>query len=271
MKRILTAAAVLLAAFAAVADFPRVPKAALKALKVTRGKPFNSGVLFVDGKYVPPPYTVERYGTALRVNGQQVTGPLIAWDEFLKTQEGARIERSEQPAAAAPVVTAAPAPVDDDPLADLFDDEPATKPQSPVSAVRPAAPVVTTTVVFEGEFRRNAASDALLAKLNAMRTEIDAHLRRGGVICFGSAYSRVTGDAGAAKRILAKLPELMKASSSVAEFSDGIRDAGLVYFPEALNRDLYRNRIDYLKLIERRRKLHEEESLNKLLLDRNVY
>jgi hypothetical protein len=128
---------------------------------------------------------------------------------------------------------------------------------------------VTTVVSFDGELRANEQSDALLRKLNQMRTDVDAHLRRGGFICFGSAYSRVTGDAGAMRTVLNKLPELMKNSPSARAFSDGIRDAGLVYFPEALNRDLYRNRIDYLKLVDRRRVLREEEKLNNLL-NRNL-
>jgi hypothetical protein len=288
MKKLLILAAAAIAAGAATAEFARVPRAALKALKVTRGKPFTSGVLFIEGRYVPPPYVVERYGLALRVNGEQVTGPLIAWEEFLKTQEGVVVTRTETPApvsapaasahaasASAAFASAAPAPAafasaDDDPLADLFDDDPAPKkPAVSAAPARPAARAVTTVVSFDGEFRANAASDALLRTLNQMRTDVDAHLRRGGFICFGSAYSRVTGDAGAMRTVLNKLPELMKNSPSARAFSDGIRDAGLVYFPEALNRDLYRNRIDYLKLIDRRRVLREEEKLNSLL-NRNL-
>jgi hypothetical protein len=42
---------------------------ALKALKATVGKPFSAGYVFVDGHYINPPYTVQRYGTVIRING----------------------------------------------------------------------------------------------------------------------------------------------------------------------------------------------------------
>ena len=54
--------------------FETVPHDALVQLKATVGKPFTAGLVFVNGKFIPPPYKVERYGTALRINGQQVTG-----------------------------------------------------------------------------------------------------------------------------------------------------------------------------------------------------
>jgi hypothetical protein len=69
-------------------NFPKVSPDAVKVLKISRGKAFNSGAVFVDGKFIPPPYVVERYGTYLRINRIQVTSQVIAWDEFLKTQSG---------------------------------------------------------------------------------------------------------------------------------------------------------------------------------------
>ena len=53
-------------------NFPRPPAAAVTALNKTVGKPFDSGYVFIDGHYVKPPYTVERYGTVIRINGLQV-------------------------------------------------------------------------------------------------------------------------------------------------------------------------------------------------------
>ncbi|MBR1921804.1 MAG: hypothetical protein IJ829_07390, partial [Kiritimatiellae bacterium] len=82
------------AAFGAAA-YETVPKRALAELKATVGQPFSAGLVFIDGKYLAPPYKVERFGTALRINGQQVSNQLIAWDEFLKTQAGAKIDRAE--------------------------------------------------------------------------------------------------------------------------------------------------------------------------------
>ena len=86
------AAAVAAAAVAASA-MPEIPKESASALGVTRGRPFTSGVVFVDGKYVEPPYVVERWGNGIRINKTSVTGQVIPWNEFLKTQEGVKSRR----------------------------------------------------------------------------------------------------------------------------------------------------------------------------------
>ena len=63
--------------------FPKPSAAAVQALKVTVGKPFSAGYVFIDGKYLPPPYKVERYGTVIRINGCQVTREIVPWNEFV--------------------------------------------------------------------------------------------------------------------------------------------------------------------------------------------
>ena len=46
----------------------KVPDPALSALRITKGKVSSTGMVFVNGKLVPGPYVVSRYGTAIRVN-----------------------------------------------------------------------------------------------------------------------------------------------------------------------------------------------------------
>ena len=275
------------------AAFAPPSKDAVKALKIARGKSFSSGVVFVDGKFVEPPYVVERYGNVIRVNRIQVTNPVVDWSEFLKTQTGAVVTKTEaaveserpQPAPqpAPEPVRQAPArqvqaAVDDDPLADLFDDAPARPVQSarPVTAPAPsprpvpAAPRVRTTVSFDGEFELNARASALLNRINAMRTEIDRSLRSGCFICFGSSYSRVSGDKGAANRVLRDLPRIMKECSELEPFAAEIRKEGFVYFPPNLVRELFANRVDYLTLQRRWKKVCEEQEYDNLLENAGV-
>ena len=263
--------------------FPPIPKESAKALGVTRGKKFSSGVVFINGKYIEPPYVVERWGTGIRINSIPVTGQVIDWTEFLKTQPGVKVEKSEIAAMPTkePEPAAAPAPepvedVDASSLDDLFDDDP--KPAKPAKAMaKPkavaAAPVVpkpaktAVTYVLSEKFSHTDDSKALLKRINANRTEIDRALRSGGFICFGNAYSMVQGDRRTLMELLEALPELQQHSTDVQAFCIGLRDAKLVYLNEVLRWDLFRNRLDYRKLKERREKLKSDEKWEKMLDD----
>ncbi len=271
MKRVLTMLAIALAAVVCEAEPAKVPVAALKALKATRGKSIRTGIVFMDGKYIPPPYVVERYGTAIRINNIQVTGPLIAWESFLKTQEGAKVTTSTTeipPAegAAAPEVEVEDDFDEDDPLADLFGDEPKPK-KAKKAAKKPAGPrkVTTTKVEFDGEFEMNAATQKMVAKINARRTVIDQKLRGGGFVFFGSNYSGTSGDAAMTKKILEVLPEAMQDATSESQLSNICRSKGLSFLSAPIISDLFQNRDGYVRLVERRRKMAEESKWNNML------
>ena len=256
--------------------FQEIPRESAKALRVTRGKAFSSGAVFINGKYIEPPYVVERWGTGIRINKEQVTGQIIDWNEFLKTQSGVKVSRSEPaPMSApesAPLPASAPAASDDSAdessLDDLFDDDPKPK-KKPVAATvqKPVAPKPRPTVSYslDGGFIPNDASKKLLSRINAMRTDIDRILRSGGFICFGDRYSQVTGDARTLQEMLEKLPELMQRSSDLQSFNAGVRAAHLVYFHDELTSDLYANRFYYRQLKSLRAKIKEEKELNELM------
>jgi len=262
-------------AAASVLAFAPVPKESAKALKVTRGRPFSAGAVFINGKYVEPPYVIERWGTGIRINGIPVTGQVIDWNEFLKTQANVKVakqEPSEQPPAETkPVATPPPAPAEDvdaSSLDDLFDDDP--KPKKPVEVRKPEVAVTKSrpTVVtysLEGEFVPNDATKFMLARINAVRTEIDRTIRTGGFICFGDSYSQVTGDSRTLLNLLEKLPEFQRNARDEQDFCERIRRAGLVYLNEVLRMDLYRNRADYRKLKDLRTKLKKDSDMQKML------
>jgi len=254
-----------------------VPKEALKALQIAKGKPCKTGVVFMDGKYLAPPYVVKRYGTAIMINDVQVTAPLVAWEDFLKTQEGVKVTRSETPAAAPePVVEEPPEPEveetedEDDPLADLFDDDPkpAKKKAAPKKkrvVRKPPKPTVTTTYAMEGEFEMNDASKALVEKINRYRTDINARLMKGGFFFFGSNYARVSGEVRETKRLLEKLPAMMRSSSDGAALYAEARRNNFFYLTEAISADLFRNKYLYPQIEARARQMSEDEALNGLM------
>lgn len=283
MRKLAAILAMALVASIAQADFAPNPKGAVKALKVESGKPFRSGMVFIDGKYIPPPYTVQRYGLVLRINKIPVTGPLIPWERFVRTQEGVKATKTvtgggETPAEETVDLPEIPEEDDDDMygdddflLSDLFDDEPASKKSSSASKNKPARkpkprkPTVTVTYSFDGEFKHNDKTLALQKKIMQARADIETILRDGGFVCFGSSYSRVTGDAGTARIVLGKLPGLMQSSPNAKALASGIRASGITFFPDALCRDLFENRIDYRQLLERQKAVEEDEKLKALL------
>ena len=251
------------------AAFATVPKQALVELKATVGKPFSSGLVFVNGKFLDPPYKIERYGTAIRINGVQVTNEIIPWTEFLKTQAGARIEKVDPPAGAAPAAeepAAAEEPEDayslDDDLDDLFADDPkpkkkAAKPAARRAAKPKAAPQPTTTVVLDGEFKPNDKTKAMVAKLNKERTRIENVLRNGGTCFFGLRYSPITVDRLPTDMFLSSMPSVMKSNTVFESFASAARVKGINFLSETVLRDLFRNRLDYIRLMAREKAIKE--------------
>ena len=253
--------------------FQPIPKESAKALGVTRGKPFVAGAVFINGKFIDPPYTVERWGTGIRINQTPVTGQVVDWNEFLKTQDGVKIEKKVIEPAAAPVaVESVATSVKDsaDALDELFDDDPKpAKPSrstsTPSAPSRPAVPRTEVTYSMDGAFKPNDASRALLKRINDARTGIDRILRAGGFICFGNNYSRVTGDKRTLAKMMAALPDLLQKSATVEEFNAGVRSANLIYLNEVLCEDLFRHRLDYRKLQKRNARIQSDERWDQVL------
>lgn len=274
-------------------NFPRPSQAAVKALNRTVGKPFKAGYVFIDGKYIPPPYTVERYGTVVRINGLQVTSEIVSWEEFIKTQSGVTVTKTEKAAsedsssddlfgddtpAEEPEVEEEIEEEEDDSassLDDLFEDDPqpkksaTKKPAKKKKAYRPK-PKKPTTVVsysFDGPFTPNENSRKLLETVNKRRTQVDSQLRSGSIFFFSARYSNVMAGVGTAKLTMEKLPDIMKRSSSRESFGSSCRQAGLAYLPPALLDDLYRNRLDYIQLVERRKAERAEKQWQSLFVE----
>lgn len=266
----------------AVMAFQPIPKASARALGVTRGKLFSKGLVFINGKYLPPPYVVERWGTGIRINSTPVTGQIVDWNEFLKTQPGVKtvttepelvaVSESAEPEAEAeatsetqPVEAAA----DVNSLDDLFEDDsdendvkkkPAAARSTPKPKVvhKPAPkPRATVSYVLEGDFVPNEETKALVNRINQMRTDVDRTLRSGGFLCFGDKYPNLAGDSRLLKKLLSKLPELQQQATDEAAFVSSAYAANIVYLNETLLRELYKNRIDYLQLKRLRAKLND--------------
>ena len=236
-KTCMLLAAAVAAMLADAAAFEKVPDAARAALKGARGKPVRKGFVFVNGRYLPPPYTVARYGTAIFINDVQVTDQVVPWKTFLSPQT------APAPTAAAPERKATS-------IDDLFDDGPAAAP-APDDA--------------GGAFVPNARSDLLLKRINDHRTDLNKRLLNGWCCFFGKGYARVDVPERLGRSLLDVLPEAIRDAADAADLHDRLKGRGFVYLNAALCADLVENRADYSALVERRRKMREDEEVQRML------
>lgn len=276
MRTILMVLAAMVISIASAID---IPKASGKALGVTKGRIFTEGLVFINGKYIEPPYVVERWGNGIRINETPVIGQVVDWSEFLKTQSGVKVTKTE----IAPAAEPEPEPeVEDEPedddsddssLDDLFDDDPkpakkaAKKPAKKKKVVKKRPPKPTTTVSYalDGDFVMNDAAKALVARVNKTRTDINTTLLKGGILIVGDRYARVSADTHSAEQVLSALPDILKKSTSANDVLAAARAAGLVYLTPPICADLYANKIDYLKLQRRKAKWQEDKKFKSLI------
>ena len=255
MKRICAAigiaGALVLAAGAAAPQFEEVPAGANKALKAVKGKPIRSGMVFVNGHYVKPPYVLMRSGTALFVNhGIQITGQIVPWKAFLSTQGGAA------PAAPQPAAPAQPRAVQN--VDDLFAD-------TPPPAAKTASPSAPATTAAESSFTPNEQTRRMLKRINDRRSYLDRKLREGNVIFFGVRYPTVSVEPRLVRSLLAVLPEAMREANDGAQLFAVLRSRGVNYLNREICDELVENRQDYLQIIEHRKEMEKNDELQNLL------
>lgn len=252
MKRMYILLAALSAAMVAGAvapTFENVPDAANAALKGSRGRPVRKGMVFVNGHYLPPPYVVARYGTAIYVNNVQVTDQIVSWKMFLATQPGG-MAAAPAPAPAAPAkkVTA---------IDDLFDDG-----GTPPAAATAAAPADGSG---DAPFVANERSKQLLKRISDYRTAVNRRLLNGGTCFFGKKYARIDVPPRLARGLLDVLPEAMRDATDGTDLYNRMRARGFVFLNAGLCAELIENRADYTAMLELRRKLKEDEDVQKLI------
>ena len=242
---LLVALATVLSADAAAPAFEKVPDAARTALKGARGKPVRKGFVFVNGHYLPPPYVVARYGTAIFINNIQVTGQVVPWKSFLATQPGNASAAAPAPAAPAKKATA---------IDDLFDDGGTSAPQE--AAAKPAAD--------SGAFEPNARTEQMLKRINDYRTDVNKRLLNGDA-CFFGRYGFVVVQQRLTRGMMDALPEAIRDSENGADLFGRMRAKGLAYLNANICADLIENRADYSALVERRRQMKEDEDVLNIL------
>lgn len=286
---------------AAPKPFPKQPAAAVKYLKGEQGKPIKTGAVFVNGHYIPGPYTVTRLGTVIKINGQQVTGQIVSWNNFLSTQDPGVVDKKEimpsggdAPAAGGEAPKKEDGGVEDlfddfsgalpfqsfactpgtDALDDLFgddDDEPVQpkKPSGggaarrPPPPPKPAGPIIVYTL--KGAFEMNPRATAMLNKVKTVRTDIDKTLRGGGVCFFSTQYRRKLLNARLAQELISVLPEILQNASTPGEIEAQLRAKNIYYIDARVCTELFDNRADYLALKRLRDEIKKAAQMRRYL------
>jgi len=240
-----------------LAQLPEVSAEAIEALGVTTGTPKRNGFVFIEGRYLPPPYTVSRKGNAIFINRIQVEQP-IAWTaEALtpsavptpKKVEPPKKDESEKPsifspASETPELVAVPESQVGKTLDALFN-EPATNSVAgnDASTLDKKAPQVVLTQKQKVEFRQ---------KLDAIRLRFELGLGQGEIYFFSQKNGRLNGTYGTARALFMVLPEALRYAQSPQDLLSKLYQGGVSFLDINACNDLYKHKLNFMVLSARR-------------------
>ena len=291
MKRIaLGWVAALLLGRAWAAELPEVTESAQEELGTTYGVPQMNGFVFIEGRYLSPPYTVTRKGNGIFINRVLVEQP-VAWSHVAPAaaEEGEPAAAAGQPPAAPKAVDAdgdfeevaepAAAPAPEAPAApadaaepakpkavksidDLFNDEqppaaaPAPAAPEAAGAVAPAPPAVA--VRTPEELKQEKA--ALVASLDRLRKGYEQALSQGEIFFFGQRHNRVNGNYGTGRTVMGVLPKALRQAQSPQDLLQRLNQGGVYFLDLGICSALYKNKTTFRMLEERFAKIEEAEA-----------
>lgn len=278
-KRLIAAWGCLCGLAALAAWLPEVPERAVAELGSTHGTPQAKGFVFVEGRYIPPPYTVTRKGNGIFINRIQVDQPVpwISGAADGDSPEGGapKAADGEAPEGGAPKTADGEAPDGGVPkAADADGDFEEVAPDE-----TPAETAAGTDDLFSdigkadeklgdapqakeerGPAQGKINKEAWLQGLEKLRKGYDDALGRGEVFFFGPK-KRVNGNYGSARTMMGVLPQALRHSQSPQELLRRLREGGVFFIDIGICGELYRNKTTFPLLEERLKKIEETEAL----------
>ena len=252
-----------------LAQLPDVPEEAIDALGTTEGTQQSKGFVFVEGRYIAPPYTVSRKGNGIFVNRIQVEQP-FAW--MAETLTIAALPPTKKPAEEvkksdvdSSLEVPALEPAEDFMTASVLppaEVKPVDKPEGkgldllfgdgsakPATEEKKAVPVVLT----------QKQKNELRHKLDAIRLRFEIGLAQGEFFLFNDKNGRINGTYGTAKTLFAVLPEAVRYSKSPQDLMSRLNQGGVNFLDINACSDLYRNKFNFMLLNDRRRAIEINE------------
>jgi len=240
--------------------------AAEQELGVTNGKPVTNGFVFVDGKYLPPPYVVTRRGHTVQINGVVVERP-CPWP--IPETPTVTTEDPQVP----PSLTANSSKYETDfvkylrakqsyyyehlQLTGTNFCEAMAKAYAGLPNVERASPDIDpfyVNVVWRNggkgrirvvPFSRRShewTRASLLETLETRRINYETRLEQGDYFCVGAKMSRTTGTTDGALMTLPTLVEILKTSKDAKEVHQRFQSAGWMNWGEKASEAFFINR-----------------------------
>ncbi|MDD4019066.1 MAG: hypothetical protein PHV28_14120 [Kiritimatiellae bacterium] len=256
----------IVASVSGAVELPEVPEEALAELGTTLGMPQRAGFVFIEGRYLPPPYTVTRKGNGIFINRIQIQQP-VPWDAFNGapgngTGKKAVDADGDFEKVDAPQKTASPgdstAPQAVKSIDDLFADG-EEKPAMPANAApEPQAPARTAKALGTEEVKQK--KDELRANLERLRKGYEQALAQGEMFFFSQRHNRVNGNYGTARTLMGVLPKALRHAQSPQDLMARLNQGGVYFIDLGMCSALFKNKHTFPLLEERLTKIEETEA-----------
>jgi hypothetical protein len=102
--------------------------------------------------------------------------------------------------------------------------------------------------------------DELRKKLDMIRARFELGLAQGEIYFFNTKQGRVNGTYGTAKALFAVLPEALRYSQSPQDLMARLGQGGVNFLDLATCVDLYKNKLNFMVLSDRRRLIELDEA-----------
>lgn len=270
MNRYLLLFALTLCATLLQAQVTEIPEANIAELGTTAGTPQMSGFIFIDGRYLPPPYTVTRRGNGIFINrilaeiplpwprGATGAPALKAGDALDADGDFEVIAPLQQaPQQAAPATTA---PKVIQSIDDLFgDDDDTPTPTPPPPPTQTPAP--TEKLLAQPPAALPQEREQTIEALDRTRQSYEQAIAKGEIFLFGKRHNRVNGTYGSARTLLGVLPRALRYATSAQDLQMRLQQGGIHFLDITICHELYKNKTTFPLLEERLKRIEASEAI----------
>lgn len=232
-------------------------ESAIRELGVIEGGAITNGFVFIDGKYIDPPYIVSRRGTGICINGHLVEQPcpwpipeksipVVPLTEDPKMPESITRNTSQYDKELIKYLGDKKAyyrsKYGEQQMVKLmvkvYEELPcvlkakAGQDENYVTVTWADGNTMNHRLILPKRKSTEWTRDSILKRLEKYRANYEDHLNKGGYYFLGAAHGRMTGTIVGAKIILPVLLPALKTSKDAKEVHQRMQEAGLVFMDE---------------------------------------